>query len=430
MLFRTLIFLSALTVAVAAGPADRAAAEGERATGETRQDDVQNELNRYFEDDDFAGAEAFVSSLDVDEKKKRELRRLISTTRAERVLAYAKIIRESIAAADIETMRHYSRRMQRLTSTSGNEGGTAEPADARQDLADGTEAAAGDETEQQTTADVEEEAGRPMEPEVRPAEPAADRRAAVEQHDQEVSDLLRLGREAIAGYHLTVAPEGTMSALDAIDRLMTVGGDGREAAAVLARRSRDIYRTLIERDIERGRYAKARIFVDRMATIEDHAGLSSAQLGRLRARIDEAVAGERHELLLGRASELREQGRLVTPAGASALSAAAEAVRLGHDPAAARSLLDGVIADQRRRADRLQEDGRPEDAARELRALADALRTTEMGSSALLSDLEAEAADITRAEALPMPPPSPALKPGTGTIGTISRSCSSTRSDR
>ncbi|MGH1484304.1 MAG: hypothetical protein ACRBM6_37495, partial [Geminicoccales bacterium] len=119
-----------------------------------------------------------------------------------------------------------------------------------------------------------------------------------------IVDLMRRGEEAIAAYNLTIAPEGSTSALGVVDQLMTLGGEAETAAKTLGRKIMATYAALIERNLARGRLDKARIFAERMRTVAEHAGLPTDEAESLRARIDQMSSkAEEHERLLAFATK-------------------------------------------------------------------------------------------------------------------------------
>ena len=106
--------------------------------------------------------------------------------------------------------------------------------------------------------------------------------------DDLINDLLERGGEAIANFHLTVAPDGTDSALDIVEQLLIMGDDGEPAAEKLGRRILRAYAALVERDIELGRFDKAGDFIDRMDEVAETAGLPRNEINSLRAELDAA----------------------------------------------------------------------------------------------------------------------------------------------
>lgn len=103
-----------------------------------------------------------------------------------------------------------------------------------------------------------------------------------------ISDLLERADRAIAEFHLTVAPEGTDSALGIVEKLLIIGIDGEPAAEKVGQKILTAYEDLVQRDIERGRYDKASVFIERMDEVAATAGLPRDDIEALRAELDAA----------------------------------------------------------------------------------------------------------------------------------------------
>ncbi len=103
-----------------------------------------------------------------------------------------------------------------------------------------------------------------------------------------INDLLERADRAIAEFHLTVAPEGTDSALGIVEKLLIMGVDGEPAAEKVGQKILTAYEDLVQRDIERGRYDKASVFIERMDEVAATAGLPRDDIEALRAELDAA----------------------------------------------------------------------------------------------------------------------------------------------
>lgn len=377
-------------------------AVGARLLGQEAESAVDRKLSGYLDEDDIVGAKAFVDGLaipgDVTEAERRALEDRIWRTKAERMLDYARKIREAIAASDLDTMRDYNARMQRLTA--GTEPVQEDSADSEEDAAaSGPDAGAeADLPDGETTESAaQSEPDDPARVDAAEVDPIEDSQEGEDSLADRIAELTGRGEAAMAAYHLTIAPPGTASALDMVDQLKALGGAGEEAARALGDAIMTLYDGLIERDIARGRLDKARAFALRMREVAERAGLPDAHVDTLSALIDRAGADrEEHDRLLRETVRLRNQGRLVAPAADHALASAAKTLKLGVDPSAAEDALDDVIDRQRKRAGRLAEAGRLRDGARELEMLADGLLEADVGRAVLVADLRTEAASLYR----------------------------------
>ncbi|MGI9488836.1 MAG: hypothetical protein ACR2RF_23705 [Geminicoccaceae bacterium] len=372
MLRMSFAFFLCFISASAALSNDTVAAAELRLIGQERESAIERALSGYFDDDDITGANAFVDKLaadgDISETERRVLEDRIWHTKTERTLRYARKVREAIQNSDLEMMRDYNARIQRLT-------GSALPnsvveADSEQREAEAVTSAP--DTQSDIVRDEEGAAGV-------------------------IADLMRRGEEAIASYNLMLAPEGMLSALGVLDQLKTLGGEGETAAKTLGQKIMAVYAALIERDIGRGRLDKARTFAERMRTVAEHAGLPTDEVDSLSARIDEVSSrAEEHDRLLRQAAHLRDQGQLVAPSENHALVFAAKALKLDLDRAVANDMLNDIIKRQRRRADQLAEAGRLRDGAREFEVLADTLLEADIGKEELVASFRSEAAALFR----------------------------------
>ena len=351
---------------------DTVAAAELRLIGQERESSIERALSGYFDDDDIAGANAFVDKLaadgDISEKERRVLEDRIWHTKTERTLRYARKVREAIRNSDLEMMREYNARIQRLMD-SALPNSVVETGSGQREAE--TETSTPD-----TQSDI-----------VRDEEGAAD----------VIADLMRRGEEAITNYNLMLAPEGTFSALGVLDQLKTLGSEGEAAGKTLGQKIMAVYAALIERDIGRGRLDKARTFAERMRTVAEHAGLPSDEVDSLNARIDKVSSrAAEHNRLLRQAAHLRDQGQLVAPSDSHALVFAARALKLDVDRAVANDMLDDIILRQRQRAEQLAEAGRLRDGARELEVLADALLEADIDKEKLVVSFRSEAAALFR----------------------------------
>lgn len=389
-------FLCLVSTSAVALSNDIGTAAGPLLIGQAQGSTIERELAGYLDDDDIVGANAFVDRLvadgAVDEAEQRILEDRIWRTKTERTLDYARKIREAIRDSDLETMRDYNARMQRLMGkTPGSEPlSPVAEADAEE---------SGVPPSSVETGMVTPELDRPDE--VLSDEEAAEEEAAEAEAEEEtgdvIEDLLRRGENAIATYNLTVATPGTDSAVGMLDQLVALGGEGEAAAKTLGQKIMAVYATLIERNIGRGRLDKARTFAERMRTVAKRPGLPLDEVDALSARIDQVSAKtEEHDHLLQQAARLRDRGQLVAPDENHALAFAAEALELDVDRAAAGDLLDDIILRQRRQADQLAETGRLRDAAHELETLADALIEADIGEAALITGVRGDAAALYR----------------------------------
>lgn len=243
-----------------------AAATDDDAANERRQA-IERQLSSYLDVDDIKGANRFIDRLaeegELDDVEHQAFENLIWRTRAERMLSYARKVREAIQASDLDAMRDYNKRMQRLTAEVPDEGSDAVAVTSPEPVggsADGIEL---------------------------PAEFLAD---DPEDVSRAIADLERQGADAMAGYHLTRAYEGELSALDVVERLAALGSEGMTAAEKLAGEIMARYRALIERNIQRRRFDKARAFAERMGLVAERAGLPFDQAEALDARIERAAA--------------------------------------------------------------------------------------------------------------------------------------------
>ncbi|MGI9418903.1 MAG: hypothetical protein ACR2RA_13810 [Geminicoccaceae bacterium] len=398
-----------LVLCLAAAPAlalstDAAEVAGTRLVGQQAAPAIEEELTGYLDDDDIAGAQAFVADLVEQEKigeaERRALEDRIWRTKTERTLEYAKKIREAIRDSDLDAMRDYNARMQRLTRTqrTPDQADLPEEEQAEDAVAEAEE---DDAAVAEDEAVVEEDDAVVAEDEVVAEEDEIVEEDAVapdvDDDAEVIADLLQRGEAAIGRYNLSVARPGIDSALGMVGELMALGGEGEAAAAGLGRKVMAVYKALIERDINRGRLDKAATFAARMAEVAERAGLPRDEADALAAEIGGVSTGRReHDRLMQQAAELRDQGKLVAPEGDHALAAVSEALRLGADPEAASTLLDDIIKRQRARADGMVEDSRFRDAAMELNRLGDALLAANVGETTLVADLRAKASALYR----------------------------------
>lgn len=377
------LFALLISVPAAAMSNDIVAAVGLRIIGQEQESAIERELAGYLADDDIIGANAFIDRLVADgtinEVEQRALEDRIWRTKTERTLDYARKIREAIRDSDLETMRDYNARMQRLMGKTP----ASEPSGPGAD----------------TGAEESEALQKPIEAKTVTSEPDGPSEIVSDEEKagDVIADLMRRGEKAIAAYNLMIAPEGTDSALGVLDQLIALGGNGETAAKTLGQKIMAVYAALIERDIGRGRLDKARTFVERMRTVAERAGLPIDEVDSLTAQIDQMSAKtEEHDRLLRQATRLRDQGQLVAPSESHALALAAEALKLGVDRQAANDMLDGIILRQREQADKLAEEGHLRDGARELETLADALLEADVDKQALVASFRSEAAVLFR----------------------------------
>ena len=372
----TLSFLLCLaSVAASAFPGDIVEAIDQRLAGQNDGTAVDRRLARFLDQDDILGASAFVEQLwasgEIDGEEKRALDEQIWRIKTERTLEYARNIREAIEDSDLERMRSYNARLQRLTAAT-----RAEP-----------EAAAADDAVEAKTAEViaEPKEGAPAGSDDVEQAPGEDRQNAID-------ELVRRGEAAVAALDLTIAPAGAESALDMVDALLALGDAGRPAATALGRKVTATYQRLIERHLQGGRLDKAGVLAERMLRAAERAGISRSEAEGIVQRVEQAKADlEEHERLLRLAGIYVDQGKLIAPAGDNALALAVEAMTLGKDPLAAERVVDSIVIAQRAQAERLAESGRYRDAARALDALASSLLAADIGRSALAANLRAEA---------------------------------------
>ncbi len=371
------LVLCLLSASATALPKDNIVVAAElRISGQAQNNSIERKLSEYLDDDDIMGANAFVDKLavdgEVDEAERRMLEDRIWRTKTERTLDYARKIREAIRESDLETMRTYNARMQRLI---------AEPLDS-----------------QPSSPVVGTNSGKP---ETDVATPAEDPPRAELSDDENAADmiagLMRRGEKAIANYNLIIAPKDQDSAIGMVDQLNALGDEGQTAAKTLGQKIVATYAALIERNIERGRLDKAHIFVERIKTVAERAGLPIDQVDSVSTRIDEISAiEEEHDRLLLHAARLRDQGQLVAPSESHALALAAKALKLDVNRAAADDMLDDIILRQRQRADQLIEAHRLRDGARQLERLAEALLDADVDRRALVTSARDRAASLFR----------------------------------
>ena len=335
-----------------------------------QENPVRGELSQYLNQDDIQGALAFIKKLandgDIDAKRQRALEDVVWRTKTQRMLDYSKKIREAIKISDLEAMRDYNRRLQRLRDGAGPDtelatpsienrppardeepsdlagsdlgepnGDTTEPVDTLEDTTpvepvrplnvarrSPPNEAEADETvelsEIPAVSEVQGPAGGPVlgfpparTAVVTPPEPVSEvsldagvsngvERRPVRlgnvprrtRHqtliDDLISDLLERGHQAIAAYHLTVAPDGTDSALGIVEKLLIMGSDGEPAAEDLGQKILTAYEGLVQRDLSLGLYDKASAFIDRMDEVAETAGLPRDEIDALRAQLDAA----------------------------------------------------------------------------------------------------------------------------------------------
>lgn len=369
-------FLCLASASAAAMPNEVAPVAGHYLIGQAQESAIERELSSYLDNEDIDGAYALVERRstdgDIDKPERRALEDRIWRTKTELTLEYARKIREAIRGSDLDMMRDYNARMQRLI---GNRSGD-EPSEPIV------------ETEGEALA-VETEA---VTPELTNAsETVSDK----ETDENVIADLLRRGDKAIAEYHLTIAAPGEDSALGLLDELLTLGSDGEESARILGRKVMATYALLIESDIGRGRLDKAETFTERMRMVAAHVGLPIDEVDELSARIDQISARiEEHDRLLLQAASLRDRGQLTAPSDNHALAFVARALKLDVDPTAANDMLDSIILRQRQEAERLAEADRLRDAARELETLASTLLQADIDKTRTAISLRGEAAEL------------------------------------
>lgn len=395
--FEMLAIILSLVLGLASAPAlalsgDVAAVVETRLVGQQAAPAIESELAAYLDDDDIAGAQAYIADLaergEIEEAERRALEDRIWRTKTERTLEYARKIREAIQASDLDAMRDYNARMQRLTRTGAVQALPVEGLAETVVLETETPAAVEAESIEEEAAVVDEEdAGVGDDA----APPEADDNAAV------IADLVRRGEVAIEVFNLSIAGPGKDSALGMIDKLLPLGDQGKAAAEGLGRRVMAVYKSLIERDIGRDRLDKAATFARRMGEVAERVGLPRDEVDALKTRIYRASAGrQEHERLMQQATRLRDEGKLVAPGDEHALASAAAALKLGIDPDAAAALLDDIIVKQRSRVDGMVNDGRFRVGAAELNGLGDALLAANVGETALVADLRAKAFALDR----------------------------------
>lgn len=267
---RTLL-LSLICASFAAFASDLGAADHDEKAVDERRQAIERQLSSYLDVDDIEGAGRFIERLaaegELSDIERQAFEDLIWRTRAERMLDYSRKVREAIQASDLDAMRDYNKRMQRLTAEVRDDG--AEAASVAVTSSDPLMSSSG------TTG--------------LPGEGSGDD-ADAEDVSKAIAALERQGAEAMAEYHLTRAYEGELSALDVVERMAALGGQGIAAAEKLAGEIMALYQALIERNIERRRFDKARTFAQRMALVAERTGLPFDQADALDARIERAEA--------------------------------------------------------------------------------------------------------------------------------------------
>ncbi|MGI9494179.1 MAG: hypothetical protein ACR2QF_17450 [Geminicoccaceae bacterium] len=185
-----------------------------------------------------------------------------------------------------------------------------------------------------------------------------------------VAGLITSSERAIGQWNLTIAPQGRLSAEGYIDLLAKAMGQDHDEVQRLAHEILDRYQGLIDHRLSKSQYERASTLNGRMQAVAKRFGIPTEQIeeqGRYIATLP--ARQQQHDQLLLQATQLRDQGQLIEPAGANALEFAAKAVRLAANPAAADKVFNDVIFEQRLRIDRMINTGRLEEAARQLQQL-------------------------------------------------------------
>ncbi|MGI9449712.1 MAG: hypothetical protein ACR2QH_03555, partial [Geminicoccaceae bacterium] len=182
-----------------------------------------------------------------------------------------------------------------------------------------------------------------------------------------IAGLIAGTEQAIGRWNLTIAPEGNFSAEDYVELLAAELGQDHDEVRRLANEIIDRYQDLIENRLAKREYQNASTLHARKLAVAERFGLPTEQIVAQGRYIATLPARQRqHDQLLLQATQLRDEGQLIEPAGANALEFAARAVRLAANPAAADKVFNDVIFEQRIRIDRLIDSGRLEEAARQL----------------------------------------------------------------
>ena len=207
-----------------------------------------------------------------------------------------------------------------------------------------------------------------------------------------IAGLIAGTERAIGRWNLTVAPKNELSAEDYVDLLAEELRQGHGEVLRLANEIIDRYQDLIDDRLAQRDYQDASTFHARMQAVAERFGLPTDQIAEQGRYIATLPARQRqHDELLLQATQLRNKGQLIEPAGANALEVAARAVRLAANPAAADKVFNDVIFEQRIRIDRLIDSGRLEEAARQLQQVGAVVEKVGAGQIERANEYYAEA---------------------------------------
>jgi len=182
-----------------------------------------------------------------------------------------------------------------------------------------------------------------------------------------MTGLIANTEAAIEQLNLSIAPEGKLSAEGNVGLLAAELGKDHDDVQRLANDITDRYQSLIDDRLGKRQYESASTFHTRMETIAERFGLPTDQMAEQGLYIAALPARQQeHDQLLLQAAQWRDRGQLIEPEGANALEFAARAVRLAFNPEAAEKAYNDVIVQQRKRIDLLVNNGRFEEAARQL----------------------------------------------------------------
>jgi len=212
-----------------------------------------------------------------------------------------------------------------------------------------------------------------------------------------IAGLVTNTEQAIDDDHLTVSPNGKLSAEGYVSLLAEELGQNHTGVERLANLIIDKYQGLIDQHLANNRHNEASAFHNRMEATARRFGLPTDRVAALGSHIQLSQARQQqHDQLLLVTAQWRGKGQLIEPAGANALEFAGKAVQLAVDPEAADKVFKDVIAEQRGKIDRLIDAGRLEEAADQLQQLGSAIQEAAASRTEDAAVYYAEAEQILR----------------------------------